>query len=681
MSGLRGFLRLFCKRGVKATDATRIYALHCPEARSGSLRHAADDALLQRLNPNFATDAAPPQRSNPNLLSGYGVLQHRGLHASFPSSQMSQPEADESSSSNGGEASPSAEKNAVATDMAKSEEVPSSLDVSHDVTGQTASDDVVEKPISPSKDALTPIVPGMPVVRRGVQVAPIGVTLSSHGLIKEMTERIKKRLFQEAIQIYREWLQCIDPVTGEPNKPLVTPCNIALLAEGLKGAPVDILLKRVEEMGRLGLSPNTDTFYVLFNAAADSKDLGAFDRLFAIVQELGIPVQTEWCIKAITGLRTDGDVWKAMDYVRIMVANNLSPDDVIISRLVSAFSRIGQALKATDIVRWGQKKDAFPTMTALGDLLQACVETDVSEGALLALDLLFGRRKGRLVKNLSLDEGTLLAVLSMAARTGDLPLSTKAWDVLLLTLQQHHPPSESCFLARLHAAVTGGDLDLAIATLQGMEKDYASETSTDVFSPFTSLRPFVLGCARSGSATLDAAYFKLEGMAAMHQVPLSAINCVILGCSNAWDIDRAYQTFEAIRSVFGLMPNVHSCNALIDGFAKMRKVSETLKVYEYMIGSGLQPNQQTYDLLIKAHVVNRDTKSAMEIVNQMCDAGFSLSKDMALKLRRRFIRECDDEGARSILDLKTKFNYADGFSGDARRALLFPFALDITKRA
>ena len=143
-------------------------------------------------------------------------------------------------------------------------------------------------------------------------------------------------------------------------------------------------------------------------------------------------------------------------------------------------------------------------MTALGDLLQACVETDTSEGALVALDMLFGRRKGRLVKGITLDEGTLLAVLSMAARTGDLQLSTKAWDVLLFSLKQANPPSEACYLARLHAAVTGGDLDLAIATLQAMEKDYASEVGTDVFCPFTSLKPFVLGCARGGSSTLDA---------------------------------------------------------------------------------------------------------------------------------------------------------------------------------
>lgn len=47
-------------------------------------------------------------------------------------------------------------------------------------------------------------------------------------------------------------------------------------------------------------------------------------------------------------------MFKAMDYVRIMVANDLSPDDAVISKLVSSFSRVGQAVKATDLVRWAQ---------------------------------------------------------------------------------------------------------------------------------------------------------------------------------------------------------------------------------------------------------------------------------------------------------------------------------------
>jgi Na+-translocating ferredoxin:NAD+ oxidoreductase RnfE subunit len=69
------------------------------------------------------------------------------------------------------------------------------------------------------------------------------------------------------------------------------------------------------------------------------------------------------------------------------------------------------------------------------------------------------------------------------------------------------------------------------------------------------------------------AYFKLAEMQSSgQQVPLAAVNCVILGCANVWDADRAYQTFDAIGSTFGLTPDVHSINALLDAFGKNRKV-------------------------------------------------------------------------------------------------------------
>lgn len=53
---------------------------------------------------------------------------------------------------------------------------------------------------------------------------------------------------------------------------------------------------------------------------------------------------------------------------------------------------------------------------------------------------------------------------------------------------------------------------------------------------------------------------------------VAALNCVILGCANIWDIDHAYQRFTAIESTFELTPYVHSYNALINAFGKLSKV-------------------------------------------------------------------------------------------------------------
>lgn len=69
-------------------------------------------------------------------------------------------------------------------------------------------------------------------------------------------------------------------------------------------------------------------------------------------------------------------------------------------------------------------------------------------------------------------------------------------------------------------------------------------------------------------------YFQLEKLS-QGETPyksVAALNCIILGCANTWDLDRAYQTFEAISASFGLTPNIDSYNALIYAFGKVKKV-------------------------------------------------------------------------------------------------------------
>lgn len=70
-------------------------------------------------------------------------------------------------------------------------------------------------------------------------------------------------------------------------------------------------------------------------------------------------------------------------------------------------------------------------------------------------------------------------------------------------------------------------------------------------------------------------YYQLENLSQADPPykSVAALNCVILGCANIWDIDRAYQTFAAIESSFGLVPDIHSYNALIYAFAKLGKVN------------------------------------------------------------------------------------------------------------
>lgn len=69
-------------------------------------------------------------------------------------------------------------------------------------------------------------------------------------------------------------------------------------------------------------------------------------------------------------------------------------------------------------------------------------------------------------------------------------------------------------------------------------------------------------------------YYQLENLSQGNPPykSVAALNCVILGCANTWDVDRAYQTFSAIDPSFGLTPDVNSYNSLICAFGKVGKV-------------------------------------------------------------------------------------------------------------
>lgn len=69
-------------------------------------------------------------------------------------------------------------------------------------------------------------------------------------------------------------------------------------------------------------------------------------------------------------------------------------------------------------------------------------------------------------------------------------------------------------------------------------------------------------------------YVQLENLSSADSPykSVAALNCVILGCANIWDLERAYETFEAIKEKFGLTPDIHSYNTLLHAFGKRKKV-------------------------------------------------------------------------------------------------------------
>ncbi|KAI0516515.1 hypothetical protein KFK09_009192 [Dendrobium nobile] len=138
---------------------------------------------------------------------------------------------------------------------------------------------------------------------------------------------------------------------------------------------------------------------------------------------------------------------------------------------------------------------------------------------------------------------------------------------------------------------------------------------------------------------------------------------ILIGCANIWDLDRANETFEAIAEKIGLTLDIHSYNALMCAFGKVKKV------FEHLVSLGVKLNATTYTLLVDAHLANRDPKAALLVIDEMVDAGFTPSKEMIKKVRRQCSCELDIDSDERLQSLVHQFGYMMG--GEGRRELLY----------
>ncbi|CAL9066167.1 unnamed protein product [Musa banksii] len=299
-------------------------------------------------------------------------------------------------------------------------------------------------------------------------------------------------------------------------------------------------------------------------------------------------------------------------------------------------------------------------------------------------------------------EGLVVSAVGTAGRTCNSTLLDAAWSILQRSLQQKRAPSPETYLAKIYAHASLGQLQCAFATLNESETVYEnSEVDQELFSPFTSVYPLVIACCKNGFSTLDSVwpqpisnripcpymwhtfhkasiiikyvllvYIQLENLSRAHPLykSVAALNCVILGCASIWDLDLAYETFEAISEKIGVTPDVHSYNALMCVFGKLRKTTEACKVFEHLVRLGVKPNATTYSLLVDAHLVIRHSKTALSVIDDMVEAGFT-PKETRKKVQRCYSQELDFDSDERVQSLAQRFKYKMG--GELRREMLY----------
>lgn len=483
--------------------------------------------------------------------------------------------------------------------------------------------------------------------------------------------------------LFEGWVRELDR-DGKPNRPTVEMWNHYLWANLMSGASAADLLDVVAQMEDYAVEPNTASFNVVLRALFMAVEAEAAEKLLQRMLQSGkgsLPDAESYGLVIPLLLQQD-KIEDALKYIDLALKSghpltmNIFTECVrtcVTKRRVDTLVSIIERCKTMD-----QNKALCPTWNMCNVLAQFAIQNDSSELAFSSLEFmakLISRGENSSPKiYYSTDEGLIVSILATAGRTCNPKLLEASWQILRLSLGKKKAPNPETFLAKIYAYSSLGNLLSAFRTLNEFETAHANtatEAGDELFSPFSSLYPLVVACCKENFESLDMVYFQLESLS-RGEVPyksVAALNCIILGCANIWDIDRAYQTFEAISSTFGLTPNIHSYNALMYAFGKLKKTSEAVKVLEHLISLGVKPNAMSYSLLADAHLINRDPKSALSVLDEMVDVGFIPSRATLKKIRRRCIREMDYDSNDRLDSLAKRLKIPLG--SENRRDVLF----------
>lgn len=515
-------------------------------------------------------------------------------------------------------------------------------------------------------------------------------TLDVEGLMNLFADWITTMRWEDMKQMFELWIRSLDR-NGKPNMPNAYLFNHYLRANLMMGATADDLLGLASQMEEYGIVANTASHNLILKAMFQSgaplswadKAVKLLERMIETGKEYKEALPDEESYDLVIGLLFKAnlidDALKCIDsalksgYKLSMIVFNECVLSCVYNNRLDTLVSIIERCKKTD-----QNKGLLPPWNMCTHLADVALQADNCALAFSSLEFFMKWIvRGETVMPpvlLTVDEGLLVAALGTAGRTYNVKLLNGAWEVLKRSLRQMRTPNPESFIAKVCAHSSVGQLQNAFATLHEFEKTYGSseeESAEDLFSPFTSLNPLAVACCRNGFVTLDSVYYQLENLSRVDPPvkSLAALNCVILGCANIWDIERAYQTFAAIESTFGLTPDIHSYNALIYAFGKLGKRDEATKVYEHFMDLGVKPNEMTYSLLVDAHLVKREPKAALSVVDEMVNAQYKPSKDILKKIRRRCTREMDYESDLRVDELTKKFNIRMG--PENRRNMLF----------
>ncbi|KAF9624168.1 hypothetical protein IFM89_008106 [Coptis chinensis] len=543
---------------------------------------------------------------------------------------------------------------------------------------------------SPPSDSAHSLVPlGFIHQTSFSRLQTLAQTLDTNSLMNIFADWATSQRWLDIKQLFEFWIRTLD-TNGLPKMPHVDSYNFYIRANLQCGVlPADLVLL-IEDMKNYQLTPNTASYNLLLKCILSCREVESAEMAVIKSAEMVINRMLETGKEAlpddesydlIMGIMFKANLLDdALKYLDMTLKSGCTLHMKTFNDCAWRCLQAGRLDTLAQIIQrcktMEQNKALCPDWKLCVDIAHWALQEDNGKLAFFALEF-FARWMARGVKTrppvqLSIDEGLVISALGTAGRTYNPTLIEGSWSILHRSLRQKSPPSPESYLSKIYALASLDNLPKAFGALIEFESVYGSSTEAEtLFSPFTSLHPLVVACCKKGYDNLDKVYVQLETLSQADppHKSVAALNCILLGCANIWDLNRAYETFVAFSKNFGLTPDIHSYNALMYAYGKLKKIDEASSVFDHLTSMGVKPNATTYALLVDAHVTNLDAKAALSVIDEEVKVGFKPSKDMLQKVRRRSIREFDYESFDRVEELARTFKIRMG--SDNRKGMLF----------
>ncbi|KAL6538759.1 hypothetical protein OROMI_025085 [Orobanche minor] len=514
--------------------------------------------------------------------------------------------------------------------------------------------------------AQIPISLGFLRLNSAAEMQSLAQKLDVKGVMDQFAGWMTAKRWADLKELFELWVRSLDN-RGKPNRPDANLYNQYLRANWMMGASVGEMLVLVAKMEDYGILPNSSSFNLALKAMQQAGESQAAEKLIERMLLIGkqykesLPDDESYDL-IISLLLSTNQIDTVLKYVEFALKSGYMLSTNAFIGCVQTCVNNGRLDTLVSIIdkckKMDQNKSLCPSWHTCNYIAEFAMQSDNSVLSYYTLEFIAKWiARGEIAKPavlFSVNEGLIVSALGTAGRTYNSTLLDGAWAILKRSLRKKTVPSPESYLAKIYAHSNLGNLQKAFSTLQEFEAVHGNYGQED-----------------------GGVYQQLENLSRANPPykSIAALNCVIFGCANIWDLDRAYETFNAIDSTFGLTPNVHSYNALICAFGKLSKRDEAVKVFEHFVGSGVKPNMTTYSLLVDAHLVMRDPKAALSVVDDMMHAGYEPSKEILKKIRKRCVREMDYGCDGKVESLARRFEIQMGT--EVRHDLLFNFQYSI----